>query len=183
MVPVFNSREMRYLLIIFLFPFLNVKSQVQVLNPQYFEWDTNIVQSIEGFNEGLTRIIAAEQGACVTSREYKAPELNSMFKEIHFFDNSMNYLTSVLHGETGNDVTFGGSEDIFALDEYLYVLDFQSLIYSLDSVVEFHCFSKYNFEGDLISTDTLWGREHYEFYNGNLSNPLTPFNYRYINGN
>ena len=174
---------MRYLFIIFIFSFLNVKSQVQVLNPQYFEWDTNIVQSIEAFNEGLTRIIASEQGVCVTTRKYKTPELNSMYKELHFFDNSMNYTTSVLHGETGNDVSFGGSEDIFALNDYLYVLDFQSLIYSLDSVIEFHCFSKYNFEGDLISTDTLWGREHYEFYNGDLSNPSTPMNYRYINGN
>jgi hypothetical protein len=106
-----------------------------------------------------------------------------MYKDLHFFDNSMNYVISVLHGETGNDVSFGGSEDIFALNDYLYVLDFQSLIYSLDSVIEFHCFSKYNFEGNLISTDTLWGREHYEFYNANLSNPLTPMNYRYINGN
>lgn len=155
-------------------------AQVYVENPQYFEWDTNIVQFNGTINNGLTRILSYEEGLCVLTRKYRNPGLNSMTKELHFFDSSSNYISSVEHGEVGNNISPGVSEDFFYLNGFVYVFDFQSLVYSLDSLIEFHCFSKYNLQGNLLSSDTLWGRSYYPFFAGNANSPGEPIHQRYV---
>lgn len=159
-------------------------AQVFVENPQYFEWDTETsISTGATFALGSTRILATQNGVCVTTKKYFDTENLAMTKELHFFDPFMNLNQSIAHGITAYNVQFGRNEDFFLYDEKICVLDFQYIPVSDDSISSFHCFSIYSDQGVLLSTDTLWIVEYYPFYSGNLTLTNTPLLNKHISEN
>lgn len=174
-----------FIVLAILFSFLNtpIHSQAHIINPQFFDWDTELsLQGSPAFNNTFARLLAYDEGFCIMSRRYIEPNNNLMLKEFHFFDSEMNYFASQQHGNVGAESGFETSEDFFFYDGNIYTLEMSYNYSNPDSLNSFHCFSIYSPQGQLIASDSLYDFEYFPFYSGNDLGLESPTRNKYISG-
>jgi hypothetical protein len=176
---------MRYFKAVILFVFFctSLHSQAYIINPQFFEWDTELsLQGSPAFNNTFARLLAYDEGFCIVSRRYIEPNNNLMLKELHFFDSEMNYFVSHQLGNVGAESGFETSEDFFFYNGNIYTLEMAYNYNNPDSLNSFHCFSRYSPQGQLIASDSLFDFDYFPFYSGNDLGLESPTRNKYISG-
>jgi hypothetical protein len=176
---------MKLLLLFSLFVSSSLFSQISLSQWQTFQWDSALVEqtSYEPLSSiHFPRIEANENGFTISSKRWHFSMYPNLWQELHFFNSSMEFDTTIKEGVIYDNYAFGQGEDLFSKDGKIYTFNYFRACEVNDSTCNFNVFSSYDEGGNLLFSDTLKREGLMPFFNGGLQWFAETINNKVLNG-
>lgn len=162
--------------------FSKMTAQVQLSQFQTFQWDSAFFEQSSTYSlpsGEFPRLEAHENGFVISSKRWQSLLDQRLWRELHFFNSSMEYDTTIVQGIVYDNFTYGEGEDLFSINNRVYSLGYVRACDINDSTCSFNVFSCFTPEGSLLFSDTLRRSNFMPLYDGNFIGER--INYRIIN--
>ncbi len=173
---------MKTLTLYFLLITVQAISQVQLSQFQTFQWDSAFSEQSSTYplpDGDFPRLEANENGFVISSKRWQSFWDQRLWKELHFFNSSMEYDTTIAQGIVYDNYTFGEGEDLFSINDSVYVMDYFRACDINDSTCNLNVFSCFTSQGELIFSDTLNRSNFMPLFDGEFIGDR--INYKVIN--